>query len=110
MSYRNIEPILIELDKLTSICGLFSSEKSINNYYNCKSKSKAKQEPNCCYGFDCPLAYEATLSDLKKYDKHLYEEYLHDFKDRIAKGEKEEDCYLSEIGGSYWMIQFREIV
>jgi hypothetical protein len=62
----------------------------------CSSKSKDKQEPGCCYSWDCPLAHSANIEDLKEHDPILYEEY----KDTVGA---EEEC-------GDWLIQYRECV
>ena len=74
MGYRNVKRVLISIYELSEDCGLFFSGNE-NNGYGCKSKSKDKAYPGCCYAFDCPLAFEADIEDLKKYDAGMYEEY-----------------------------------
>ena len=96
MGYKNIKPRLMHLDSLAVECRLF-----INEDCGCKSKSKQKQEEGKCYGFDCPLAYPAYLEDLKKHDKHLYEEYKKYHKGNLLNND-------TECGD--WMIQYRAIV
>ena len=63
MEYRNIEPQAIYIDTLTAECGLFTSKTDLNNGYGCRSKSKDKEHPGCCYTFDCPLGYEMVDED-----------------------------------------------
>ena len=100
MGYRNIEPVLQHFDKLAQECGLFS-DTELNNGYGCLSKSKDKSEPGCCFQSDCPLAYDASLEDLRKHDTHLYEEYKADPGDvGLESGTIE----------SEWVMQYREVV
>lgn len=107
MSYKKIDPRLIDLDELVMSCGLFTSDTELNNGYGCKSRSKHKSERGRCFSFDCPLANEADLSDLKKHDETLYEEYREYFKEALSNGASEEDL-LPAQSGSYWMIQYYE--
>ncbi|MCK4328758.1 hypothetical protein KAX02_02840 [candidate division WOR-3 bacterium] len=95
MGYRNIKLELIPIETLMKECGLCDCEH--NNYYGCTSKSKNKQNLGYCFTFDCPLAYEANLEDMKEYDKNLYEEY------------KQEEFDPIEMGAG-WMVQYREVV
>jgi hypothetical protein len=74
MGYRKVKPYLEYFDNLN--CGLFNSETDLNNGYGCRSESKYKDEPGKCYQWDCPLCYSADLSDLKKFDKQEYEDWL----------------------------------
>jgi hypothetical protein len=69
MRYRNIKPDLMHINELSSNCGLSKLD------YRCRSQSKYKQEPGRCFAWDCPLAWEADLNDLKVYDLFLYDEY-----------------------------------
>jgi len=94
MGYRNIKPVLTNIWELSGCCGLFTGDTSLNNGYGCKSRSKEKDEVGCCYMWDCPLAYSASLEDLKKHDTYLYKEYL-------DSGDDPEQ--------SDWMIQYREV-
>lgn len=91
MGYRNIKPEMINIVELMQTCGLFKDIET-NGGYGCKSKSKDKDESNLCFAWDCPLAWAADLSDMKKYDQYLYDEY---------KTEKYEPCYI----GSDWVVQ-----
>ena len=88
---------MVHIDNLMQDCGLFNGNTDLNNGYGCKSKSKDKQEPGACFAFDCPLAWEADLEDMKKYDQHLYDEY------------KEETYDPIDVGAG-WVVQFREVV
>ncbi|OMG52509.1 hypothetical protein BJN45_14550 [Azonexus hydrophilus] len=54
----------------------------MNNGYGCRSKSKDKEHPGCCYISDCPLGYEMDADD-PQWD----------------------DCYSP----GYWVLQVREI-
>jgi hypothetical protein len=95
MSYRKIKPVLIDLDNLCQECGLFYVDNNVTKGGSCcSSKSKDKQESGCCYSWDCPLARNASIEDLKEHDPILYEEY----KDNV-----EEEC-------GNWLIQYRECV
>ena len=97
MGYRNIEPNIIHIDSLMQGCGLFDEKCQSNNGYGCKSRSKSKEMPGQCFAFACPLAWEADLEDMKKYDKDLYEEY------------KTETGEPADVGAG-WVIQYRECV
>jgi len=97
MAYRNIVPVLIDIDNLSGECGLFCTGDNIpNGGYGCASKFKNKQEPGCCNSWDCPLAYNATIDDLKKHDSILYEQY-------------KDDPWAHEDCGD-WMVKYRECV
>lgn len=106
MGYKNIKPELIYLDDLVLKCGLFTSDTDLNNGYGCKSKSKIKDEPGKCYGFDCPLASEASLADLKKHDEYLYNEHKQNFNHNQLKDE--DNCFPDDYGSS-WLIQYRSL-
>jgi hypothetical protein len=99
--FKKIEQELLQLDALANECGFFTSDTDRNNGYGCTLPDNIpgfqKQEPGCCFGFDCPLAWEAHRDDLKKHDEGLYEEY------------KDEE-YGPEECGSGWMIKYREVV
>ena len=97
MGYKKIEPNLIPIETLIKGCGLFNEDIDSNDGAGCLSKSKNKQHPGRCSTFDCPLAYEANLEDMKEYDKDLYEEY------------KQEEFDPIEMGAG-WMVQYREVV
>ncbi len=75
MAYVKMPHQLIHIDSLAQECGLFTSKTNQNGGYGCKSRSKEKQEPGCCYVFDCPLAHPADIEDLREYDNDLYEQY-----------------------------------
>lgn len=95
MGYRNIKPVLTDISDLSDKCGLFKIGADLNDSYGCKSKSKNKDAVGKCYSWACPLGYPTSLKDLKKYDQHLYEEYLNGEFDPKDSG---------------FMIQYREIV
>lgn len=95
MSYKVIEPVLTTIDDLSTECGLFHTGPNVKNGgYGCASRSKDKQEPGCCFAFDCPLAHQADLEDLKKHDDVLYEQY----KDEPGADESCGD----------WVVQYRK--
>jgi hypothetical protein len=93
VKYKQIENKLVQIDSFIRECGLFTSDTNLNNGYGCKSKSKSKQEPGCCYTYDCPLAHEADKEDLKELDHDLYLSYSED----------------ENIEGSGWMVQHSEV-
>jgi len=100
MGYRKIEPVLVNIFNLCQYCGLFKSIE-LNGGYGCQSRSKDKCEVGLCYDFDCPLAYEAGLEDMKEHDVDLYNEYKEECD---KKGMEPHDI------GSDWVIQWREVV
>jgi hypothetical protein len=64
MAYRNVEPEEMDINEMANQCGLFyDSPMHINFGYGCKSQSKEKQYPGCCYSFDCPLGYQKDEDD-----------------------------------------------
>lgn len=93
MTYKKVEKQLLHIDALASVCEMFVSGSKKNGGYGCKSKSKDKQMPGCCYAFDCPLAYEADIEDLKDFDPILYDQYKND-----------------EYGIHDWVVQYRELI
>jgi len=96
MGYRKIKPMMIHIDSLIEDCGLFRDTQE--KPYQCLLRSKnIYRETGVCASKNCPLAWEADLEDMKKYDKDLYEEY------------KQEKCDPTEMGAG-WMVQYREIV
>lgn len=78
MAYKRVKKYLETIDELTGYCGLFVPGSPNNGGYGCKSKSKRKQLRGCCYSFDCPLATEADLEDLKELNPILYDQYKDD--------------------------------
>ena len=107
MGYKNKKPEVIMFDE-SYVWDCKLSKK--NEYdYTCTSKSKCKDEKGVCCSYDCPLLYEANLTDLKEMDDHLYQEYLLEFSDELERGVKEEECFPSQKG-SDWVIEYREIV
>lgn len=98
MGYRNIEPVLLSIFSLAKECGLFFSGEE-NGGYCCNSRSKTKSDPGCCYAFDCPLASEANLEDLKKHDEGLYKEY---------KEHYDKNNIPDHISTGEWVVQYRE--
>ena len=63
MGYRKITPYKDSIFNLAKTCGLFNPDTELNNGYGCRSRSKEKQEPGCCYAWDCPLASESDEMD-----------------------------------------------
>ncbi len=99
--FKKIEPKLLQLDSVSDECGFFCDTDGLNNGYGCSFpddwEGYEKQEPGCCFGFDCPVANEADLDDLKKFDSDLYHEY--------------KDAKYGPIEcGSDWMVMYREAV
>ncbi len=100
---KAVEEELVHIDQFPNQCGFFTSDTDKNNGYGCTFPEGEvdgwfkKAHPGCCYGWDCPFAYEADLEDLKKHDSHLYAEY---------KDEK----YGPHECGSGWLIKLREVV
>lgn len=80
MGYKKIEPYLEYFENLD--CGLFTSKTELNNGYGCLLRSKYKSEPGKCYQWDCPLCSSADLTDLKKFDKSEYENWLEYVKEK----------------------------
>lgn len=105
MGYRNIKPILAELESFRYQCGLYDLDSEED--WVCKSKNRTKEQ-GVCLSFECPLASEAGLDDLKKHDKALYEEHKKNFKKELEAGQPEEECVPSADYGSHWMIQYRQ--
>jgi len=107
MTYKNKEPKLIMFNEFyVHDCKL---SKQTEYDYTCTSRSKFKEEKGLCCSYDCPLVCEANLTELKKYDDHLYQQYLLEFSDELKRGIKERDCFPSQKG-SYWVIEYKEIV
>lgn len=97
MGYRNIKPVLMDFGWLVKECGLRIEDDDYFCGHRCGSKSKDKSERGSCYPFDCPLASEATLTDLKEHDPSLYEEYQEEYKERP---------YNTSVGS--YVVQYRE--
>ncbi len=100
MKFKKIDRLL-DLNRLSDYCGFFCGTDGLNNGYGCSfpedGEGYEKQELGCCFGFDCPIAREADLDDLKKFDKQLYDEW-------------KDSEYGPIAGGSDWMVQYREAV
>ena len=70
------ERIIIPLDELTKICGLFSTDSIVNNYYNCKHPDCRDGDDDedsgkwvgACTSFNCPLANDYESEDYKNVD------------------------------------------
>lgn len=95
---------IIDLNDLTGVCGYSESKTGVNNFYGCKHpdcKESEEYEPGKsmgkCYSFSCPLASEADLKDLKKWNNELYE----DWKD---EGDP------SEMGGELMLVCDNELL
>ena len=84
---------LISLDELTNVCGFFTSEYPVNNYYGCKHKECSESEAGFkkdnefyvlsdnleiskgrkiirlgkCYSFSCPLGFVAEKEDFIRF-------------------------------------------
>jgi len=98
--YKNLKTkILTDINTLFQECGLSEWKSRINNGYGCKSKNEDKQEPGKCYAWDCPLAYQANLKDLKEMDTHLYNE----FKDTVNEANLDQNDIDSD-----WIVQYRK--
>lgn len=100
MGYRNIEPYLEHIDNLAQDCGLFFIGEE-NGGHCCKSKSKLKDEEGRCYAFACPLAVEADLEDMKKYDEDVYREW---------KEHEDKTGHSPEGSGAGYVIVYKEIL
>lgn len=98
MGYRKIKPVLINFAAVVKECGLRARDDDYPCGHHCGSKSKDKSYPERCYPFDCPLASEATLANLKKHDPDLYEEYKDEYEGR--------DPENTSIHG--YVVQYRE--
>lgn len=84
---------IIHIDELVCKCGHFNSETNVNNGYGCNHPEQEEKEKDWdgniqgkCYSFSCPLASEADLEDMKKYDKDLYKEYKNEEYDPTESG------------------------
>ena len=63
------------LDELTRVCGFYSCESIVNNYYNCSHPEcgeteydpDLKKEVGKCIHFYCPLAYDLEEEDFMGY-------------------------------------------
>ncbi len=104
MGYKSIEPVMVHIDTLCQECGLFKPNSELNGGYGCLSRSKEKDEPGKCYDFDCPLAYPASLDDMKKHDSRIHEEW-----EEYMRKFNNENNDPSDVG-SDWVVQFRECV
>lgn len=93
---------LVTLDDLTSECGYFGtgalyfSDDIPNNGYAC---SHPEQEEKCrgfglCFSWSCPIAYEATMSDLRELGDDLYRQYA-------SENPHDDDI---PRGGASWMV------
>lgn len=106
MGYKNITKQLVMFNEFfVFACPLL---KRMEDEDVCKSKSKEKQEEGLCAIYDCPLVYEASLTELKELDKDLYDQHLPNFTEDLKAGKREGDCYPSSQYGSDWTIQYRE--
>lgn len=71
---------LMRMDELTEKCGFFY-EDDVNNGYACCSPDQEEREHGigCCFRHFCPVAYPATVEDLKKHglsEDDYEEEYM----------------------------------
>lgn len=72
MGYRKVNPPrIVNFYSFSVVCQLRSSEGEFWERI-CLSKSKIKQEKGLCSPTDCPLAYSASVDDLKKYSDGIY--------------------------------------
>lgn len=113
MGYRHIEPVMTTINNLCQECRLFTFETDLNNGYGCLSKSKDKNEPGKCYAFDCPLAYTASLKDMKDHDTYVYNEWKNNIKDWHKENNQvynDNEDHDPDSFGSEWVIQWRETV
>jgi len=66
-----VKPEMMTLNQLTQVCGFFSEESSVNNYYNCLHPENEDQEEDetlnkkigKCIHFYCPVASDQEEED-----------------------------------------------
>jgi hypothetical protein len=95
-----MERRIIHIDEMVQICGYFTTETTVNNGYGCKHPDQEEQDEDLytgrqhgkCYAFNCPLAPEADLQDMKELDQELYDEW------------KNEEYDPTEMGGNYLVV------
>lgn len=64
---------IMTLDELTRVCGFYSSESIVNNYYNCahpengepEYDEELKKDVGKCVHFYCPLASDREEDDFR---------------------------------------------
>lgn len=71
------QPELITLSELTTRCGHFS-DGDLNNGYCC-SHPENDAEPGCCFGWACPVGFEADYEDIQELSSQLAEELAEDY-------------------------------
>ncbi len=105
MAYKNIKPIILSFEELSSQCLLFywSNKDEDDSNYCCKSKSKEKDDGNRCSSWNCPLCCEADLQSLKDCGEiELYNQFKKDFTEEQLK--TEQDCLVED-----YVMKFCEI-
>lgn len=86
---------LISIDDLMKICG-YACDSEDNNGYGC---SHHESEEGQCHTYSCPIATEASYSDLLELDSVLAEEYKY----QLEYKDPEEEGLDSD-----WMVQHSE--
>lgn len=96
VKFVKIEEELVRLDTLRQTCRLWGKvalpEFERQGQEGCTFHKE--DDAGYCFSFNCPLAFEAELSDMKRLDKSLYREYR-----------KEPDM----VSGSGCVVQYQEV-
>lgn len=107
---------IISIDELSSICGYFNENTTINNGYGCEHPEQEECDDACvdedgytryicsdedkllpqknqgkCYHISCPLASRCDLEDVKSYDHEEYERIMKYFDGDSYKADIEVD-------------------
>ncbi len=100
MGYKKIAEVLMDFDTLAGACGLYAGDMK------CSSRSTMKDGDEC-QRWNCPLAFEPSLEDLKRLNPILYNEYKEgkDEKEQLDRGVPE-DQIVPE--GHNWVVQHSE--
>lgn len=86
---------IIMLDDLLNECGYFDSNIT-DDGFGCRHRRNGER---CCDSADCPIADPANLTDLKRLDNHLYNEW----REYFPPDASEDDSYPRHFG-SDWMV------
>jgi hypothetical protein len=110
MKFKEVDLGLVYFDDFCNECGLFTGKTNLNGGYGCLAvRDEKESEYGLCMPGDCPLAYTASLADIKKYDEGLYQEHKAEYVKFKSFHGSEEDFVPSKWNGSDWLVQYREL-